>query len=112
MLSLGFLLGCSRKKTMKTMKLPIINLNGTKASILLEQQIQVIQDLRLALGSLAESTPHGRDYPVEDSYWRAARQEHFARMIKVREILLEVESIAEHCSDAVAARGFEDSAVL
>jgi|APGre2960657423_1045063.scaffolds.fasta_scaffold05212_9 hypothetical protein len=86
------------------MKLPIINLNGTPASILLEQQIQVIHDLRVACASLAESAPHGRDYPVEDSYWRAAREEHFARMIKVREIVREVEAIAEHCSDAVAAR--------
>ena len=86
------------------MTLPIINLNGTPASILLEQQIQVIHDLRVACASLAESAPHGRDYPVEDSYWRAAREEHFARVAKMREIMLEVESIAEHCSDAVAAR--------
>ena len=86
------------------MTLPTINLNGTAPTELLEQQIQVVHDLRLTLSSLAESAPHGRDYPVEDSYWRAAREEHFARVAKVREIMLEVESIAEHCSNAVAAR--------
>jgi hypothetical protein len=94
------------------MTLPNINLNGTAATELLEQQIQVLHNLRATLTSLAKSTPHGRDYPM---WWRkecriddhggfgAAREEHFARLAKIREIMLEVEAIAEHCSDTVNA---------
>ncbi len=86
------------------MKLPIINLNGTSPLDLLEQQTEVLLSIRVALDKLYLAAPHGRDYPVEDSYWRAAREEHFARVAKVREIMLEVESIAEHCSNAITAR--------
>jgi len=81
------------------MTLPNINLNGTAATELLEQQIQVLHNLRATLTSLAKSTPHGRDYPT----FGAAREEHFARLAKIREIMLEVEAIAEHCSDTVNA---------
>jgi len=49
------------------MTLPNINLNGTAATELLEQQIQVLHNLRATLTSLAKSTPHGRDYPTSES---------------------------------------------
>lgn len=84
------------------MKLPTINLNGTSPSDLLEQQAEVLLSMRVALDKLYLAAPHGRDHLNGD--WSVAKQEHFARINKIRDVMVEVEIIAEHCSDAVNAR--------
>lgn len=92
--------------------LPSINTNGTTASDLLEQQTEVLHSIRAVLVKLSLAAPHGRDYVAggwvgltwRDGGFDAAREEHFARINKIRDVMVEVEMIAEHCSDAVIAK--------
>ena len=95
------------------MTLPSININGTTASDLLEQQTEVLHSIRAVLVKLSLAAPHGRDYidvynaTTSGRYYGgfdAAREEHFARINKIRDVMVEVEMIAEHCSDAVIAK--------
>ena len=83
------------------MQLPIINLNGTAASDLLEQHQTVARDLRSAVQALQEACPHGRDYQTlggekASEALHRALDEHSNRLLKLRQVLAEMETIVEH----------------
>ena len=76
------------------MQLPIINkLTGTMPSDLLEDYIQAKRHLQDALTALTGVYPHGRDYQGGDI--NAAMREHADRCNKVRQVIAEIETIAE-----------------
>lgn len=77
------------------MQLPIINICGTDRSALLDTYMLGIHALREAIDALNECTPHGRDYQHGGSI-NAALQEHAVRTMKVRNVLAEIETLAEH----------------
>lgn len=82
------------------MILPTIHLNGTDAESLFEQTCEVAGKLRAALVALDEAAPNARDYyPQGDRAFAQARTEHQARAAKLREVLQELEAIAEHVAE-------------
>ena len=83
------------------MQLPVVNLNGTAASELLEQHLLVKRHLQHAIEALQEACPHGRDYQTlggekaSQALYRAL-DEHSNRLLRLRQVLVEIETIAEH----------------
>lgn len=83
------------------MQLPIINVNGTSRSELLEQHQLVCRHIRHAIVALQEACPHGRDYQTlpgdkATTALHTALDEHSNRLLRLRQVLVEVETIAEH----------------
>lgn len=81
------------------MHLPQININGTQRSDLLEDYMEAHLALRRAIEKLSACSPHGRDYqtyPNGDQIFYAAQREHVDRIVKVRQVLAEIETLAEH----------------
>lgn len=79
------------------MQLPQININGTERSDLLEGYMTARRLLQHAAEALSAASPHGRDYqtcPAGSFY--VAQQEHADRIVKVRQVIAEIETIAEH----------------
>jgi hypothetical protein len=81
-----------------SLELPTIHLNGTSKERLLEAINDAYWKIGEAQRALAETTPNGRDYytPQRD-YDRLAKatNEHYARMLKLADILKELEELAE-----------------
>lgn len=81
------------------MQLPQININGTQRSDLLELYFDAKRALTHAIDALNAAAPHGRDYqtyPAGDQIFYAAQREHTERVLKVRQVLAEIETLAEH----------------
>lgn len=83
------------------MQLPIININGTSPSQLLEQQLLVCRHIRHAIEAMQEACPHGRDYQTlggekASQALHRALDEHSNRVLRLRQVLVEIETIAEH----------------
>lgn len=76
------------------MQLPIINiLTGTARCDLQYDYFEANRALRNALEKLSEVSPNGRDYQGGDI--NAAMREHGDRCNKIRQVLAEIETIAE-----------------
>jgi hypothetical protein len=79
------------------MQLPQININGTERSDLLEDYMKARRALQHAVEALGACSPHGRDYQTaEPGAFYVAQREHADRIIKVRQVLAEIETLAEH----------------
>lgn len=79
------------------MQLPCININGTDPENLLTDYIKAKQALQVAAEALSAVWPHGRDYQtLQYGAHQRAADEHAARIIKVREVIAEIETIAEY----------------
>jgi hypothetical protein len=83
------------------MHLPQVNINGTAPSDLLELYIDSKRALEAAVISLNASAPHPRDYQYGNAaesnrIFYEAQREHAARIMKVRQVLAEIETLAEH----------------
>lgn len=81
------------------MQLPQININGTAQHDLLELYIDAKHALQKAIDALHAASPHGRDYqtlPNHSEVFYAAQREHAARILKVRQVMAEIEMLAEH----------------
>ena len=81
------------------MQLPVININGTERSDLLELYLDAKRALEHAVDALNAAAPHGRDYQTyrdHDQTFYAAQREHADRILKVRAVLAEIETLAEH----------------
>jgi hypothetical protein len=79
------------------MQLPQININGTDARDLLTDYMRAKKALEAAADALSAAWPHGRDYQtLEPGAHQRASNEHAARLTKVREVLAEIETIAEY----------------
>lgn len=79
-----------------TLAVPTIHMNGTSKNALLEQYCDAITALHDAGRKLAAAAPNGRDYYVQGGdAIRRAMDQHDARMRKLREIINELEKIAE-----------------
>jgi len=79
------------------MQLPQININGTERSDLLEDYMGARRALQHAVEALSAASPHGRDYQTaEPGAFYAAQREHADRILRVRQVMAEIETIAEH----------------
>lgn len=76
------------------MQLPIINtLTGTVREDLLKDYFEAKQALNYAAEKLSSVWPHGRDYQGGDI--NAAMREHADRCAKIRQVIAEIDVIAE-----------------
>ena len=76
------------------MQLPIINkLTGTMPSDLLEDYLKVKRALQQAAEKMSGVWPHGRDYQGGDI--NAAMREHADRCLRLKQIIAEIDTIAE-----------------
>lgn len=79
--------------------IPTIHLNGTSRETLIEQLCDAVHALHEAGRKLAAAAPNGRDYyPAGAGAINVAMDQHEARMKKLREIIAELEAIAEAIS--------------
>lgn len=79
-----------------TLAIPTIHLNGTSREALLEGYCEAVHALHEAGRKLAAAAPNGRDYyPQAAGAINVAMDQHEARMTKLREIITELETIAE-----------------
>lgn len=78
------------------MMIPTIHINGTSKEALSEALCEAYAALEQAGRKLAATYPNGRDYyPQGPDAISAAMREHETRMRKLREIIKEIEQIAE-----------------
>lgn len=82
---------------------PLIHLNGTPASRLLEEYREASQAVREAVAALTETAPNQRDYyPYADgdAQWRLAVAEHNGRLVALQAVLKDMQQLALHVSRA------------
>lgn len=76
---------------------PTVHLNGTSRDALLESYCEAINALHEAGRKLAAAYPNARDYYVQgDEATAGAMKQHEARLAKLKEVIGELEEIAEH----------------
>ncbi len=79
------------------MQLPQININGTHREDLLTDYIKAKQALHVALEAMHGACPHGRDYQtLQPGAYQRAAEEHAERLIMVKRVIADLETIAEH----------------
>lgn len=87
-----------------TITMPFIHMNGTSAETLLNDNCNARAAIMEALDTIARMEFNGRDYyPVPGSFEKA-RKERSKHVMAVMNAAAYFEAIAEHCSDAVAAK--------
>jgi hypothetical protein len=81
---------------------PTIHLNGTNAQDLLEDQLKAMNAIRNAIQALQNAGPNGRDYyPQGSQAFQHAQEEHEQRLLVLRNVLAELETIAEHVAKSI-----------
>lgn len=79
------------------MQLPQININGTDRNDLLQDHLAAMKALRAAIEAVGAISPHGRDYQtLPAGSASVAMSEHAGRMVALRTVMAEIETIAEH----------------
>lgn len=84
---------------------PTVHLNGTSSEELLSQLHEARGAVRKAIGSLQESSPHGRDYYLQDrDAWHRASAEHLSRLGRLESVLGEIDALHEAVQSQVDER--------
>lgn len=80
---------------------PRINMNGTSRGALRKQYEDAYRAVQKAMGVVSESAPHARDYQTYQTvdFYVAARDQHRARISKLRDVLDELELILTDIDD-------------
>ena len=76
---------------------PLVNLNGTSAQELIDQQSAIAEAADHLIKALSAAMPHGRDYhlkPGPENWTELARREHAERIACARIILSDAHAIA------------------
>jgi hypothetical protein len=80
----------------RPLMVPTVHLNGTSRDSLLEGYKHAANAVRDAIIALDEAAPHGRDYyPQGKGSIDQAIQEHRERMLKLADVISELEQIAQ-----------------
>lgn len=89
----------------KEIQHPQVNLNGTSGDALLAQYRDTLDKLRVALQSMCENCPHGRDYQtLPNGAHDTALSEHRVRVARVQLVYEEIETLAIGVCDQVVQR--------
>lgn len=76
------------------MRTPTVHLNGTGREELLQRYLAAADAVEAALVRLMETTPHPRDYYVQDDQaWRLAMVEHQERVHALMQVKRELEGL-------------------
>jgi len=90
---------------------PLVHLNGTGRNGLIDPLVEVLAQGRVFSDALAKTAPHARDYYVMgEAAHSQAHAEHYTRMLRLTELLAEVETIALAVYDAVYDQGGRERA--
>jgi hypothetical protein len=73
---------------------PIINMNGTSAQDLMDQNTDVVASLREARQKMREATPHGRDFQTDPDKYKVARLQYEGRMAQLDGLIESYHQIA------------------
>jgi hypothetical protein len=79
---------------MKPLVLPQVSLNGTSYTVLVEQQIAVMNALDALYAAMNEAAPNGRDYQHRPAEFAPAREAWDERMLVVHNMHKEIEAHA------------------
>jgi hypothetical protein len=79
---------------MTELTIPIVMLNGSGRALLREAYVSQIDAVQNAIVALQSNGPHGRDYPDQPT-WRKAATEHKARITRLNAVLGELVEIGE-----------------
>ncbi len=81
---------------MPTLAIPTVHLNGTSREALLEGLCEAVHALHEAGSAMAKASPNMRDYYINGAdAFIVAQDQHTARMDKIREVITELQTIAE-----------------
>jgi hypothetical protein len=69
---------------------PTININGSSEDDLIAPRLDAALYIKSAIEALKQVTPHGRDYPGDTDRCSADRDEHYARLAKLRAVFDEI----------------------
>lgn len=84
---------------------PTVHLNGTSLETLRDQIDTVADRLGVAIEALCDAAPNARDYyPQGDAAYGRARDEHLARVQKLREVYGEIATLSNALSEIEAER--------
>jgi hypothetical protein len=81
---------------------PTINLNGSSAANLINPRLTAMDHLMDAIEALKQVTPNGRDYLGDTDRCSADRDEHYARLAKLRALREELMSEVVYIKEQVA----------
>ena len=88
-----------------TLTIPTVHLNGSGGTSLVDGYRDAVDQLQLALDTLAHTAPHGRDYYVNGpDVYTMARSEHEARLTALLTVQEELRTLAHGVYDQVRDR--------
>ena len=79
-----------------TLAVPTVHLNGTSKTELVGGYREAVSALNEAYTKVNAAMPHGRDYYVQADAqaYNVARDQHVARLVKLQQIMDELEAVA------------------
>lgn len=86
---------------------PLLHMNGSSATDLLDGYREVLTRLRGAREALQRHGPNQRDYYAKsdgDTAWRTAQAEHTTRLQALDDIIDDIESMADHVDGQESTR--------
>jgi hypothetical protein len=84
---------------MRTFTLPTVNMNGSSAHELLDQQLRVLRAIDTLWEAMRVAAPHGRDYQLAPERYDSARSD-FNDTVDALELIKErAQALAVHLSD-------------
>ena len=86
---------------MRTFTLPTVNLNGSSANELLDQQLRVLRAVDALWEVMRVAAPHGRDYQYAPERWNDARNDFNDTAEALELIKVRARHIATHLAESV-----------
>ena len=88
------------------MTFPTVHLNGTSKESLLARYVEATDAVRSAIEMLCEAAPNGRDYYLQGpEVYQVAAAEHDLRVLKLRDVMNDLEDLAQHVAGLVRCKG-------
>ena len=90
---------------MRTFTLPTVNMNGSSANELLDQQLRVLRAIDALWEAMRVAAPHGRDYQLAPERYDSARSDFNDTVDALELIKSRANALALHLSDVQDWRG-------
>jgi hypothetical protein len=87
-------------QTKTDIQLPLVHLNGTRASDLIDANLKAANAIREAISAIQRAYPNARDYyPLGNDASARAMREHESRIARLNEVRAELMAIVEHVDE-------------
>ena len=90
---------------MRTFTLPTVNMNGSSANELLDQQLRVLRAVDALWEAMRVAAPHGRDYQLAPERYDSARSDFNDTADALELIKSRANALALHLADVQDWRG-------